>query len=265
MFFKEMIDLATIKRKKVSTKAAQGQRKGLLHSKKFWLIFCIVFIILVAAGVTTGVLVAKYNKKTTTTKEDYLAKEYSYKDTTITFTKMTYEGIIMHLYPTDSGDGTYQKHIFYFAYDETQFYPDKAIDKGKDKDSDTLYYNQTNDEALKELIHLQFAINQWNNTILTDDDPSNDSEVAYLYIIDISKGNNSSLLSSSYFVPSGATNGSEFAFGYIAGEDGPKLNFEYESEDDTEILYTEDMNTFVTTVSANVRKFITKEFKLEIE
>lgn len=261
-----MIDLATIKRKKVSTKATQGQKKtGLLRNKKFWIISCIVFIILVAAGITTGVLVARYyNKDTEKEKVDYLAKEYSYQDTTITFTKMNYEGIVMHLYPNDFNDGTYQKHIFFFAYDESTFYPDKAIDNGKDSDDETLY-NNTHDNALQELIKVQFAINKWNKKILSDGDDSNNDEVAYLYVVDISVANNNSALTSSQFVPSDATSGTTFAFGYIAGEDGPKLEFEFKNEDDKETLYTQDMNTFVTTVSANVRDFIESEFKLEVE
>lgn len=266
MFFKEMIDLATIKRKKVSSKATQGQKKnGLLHSKKFWLIFSIVFIILAAAGVTTGVLVAKYNTSEEEEKEDYLAKEYTWKDTTVTFTKMNYEGVIMHVYPDDYEDNTYQKHVFYFAYDSTTFYPDKSIDNGKSaSDGDTLYYNETHGIALQELIKLQYTIDQWNNTILNDTDAENDTEVAYLYIIDISKVNNANALTSSYFIPTGGATSEDFAFGYISGEDGPKLEFEDTSEDDKEILYTEDMKVFGTTVSANVRTFIAKQFALEI-
>lgn len=216
-----MIDLATIKRKKVSGKATQGQKKnGLLHNKLFWIISSIVLVIVIAASITIPVVI--FNMSTEEEKIDYIAKKYSYQNQEVSFKKMNYEGVLMHANENDYQDSTYYKHIFFAAFDFTSFYPDSKIDDGKSKDdsSVTFYYNQNHEKALDALVEIQYTIDQYNK------DVTEESDKAVLYLIDLSAGNNSKVIQSAKFGGSSdATN--EFAFGYIAGVDGFKKEYEY--------------------------------------
>ena len=218
--------MATIKRKKVSSKATQGQKKSdLLHNKLFWIISSVVLLIIIAASIAIPLIVNNLNK-TSDESVDYVAKEYSYKDTEITFKKMNYEGVLMHADVDDYDDNTYYKHIFFVAFDFTAFYPDSSIDDGKDDDDEKLY-NEKHKLALDALIEIQYEINQYNKKLLEDDDESNDSEVAVMYFVDLSLSSNNGVITSTAF---GGTSDStnSFVFGYIAGEDGFKSSYEYE-------------------------------------
>ena len=268
-----MIDLATIKRKKVSGKATQGQKKkNILHNKLFWIISGVGLALVLAAAITIPLVLA--NRGTTEEKIDYVGKTYTYNEKEVTFKKMNYEGVLMHANSDDYGDGTYYKHIFFAAFDFTAFYPDKAIDDGKNKDDEsvTFYYNEQQDLALQALIEIQYTINQYNEKILADDDASNDSEVAVLYMIDLSVGKNKNVITSSKFGGSSEST-NEFAFGYIAGEDGFKSSYEYDYDSKTNdpkswgIFFT-DFAT-IRSDSRHVTEFITgtdkrSSFQLEL-
>ena len=268
-----MIDLATIKRKKVSGKATQGQKKNnILHNKLFWIISGVGLVLVLAAAITIPLVLA--NRGTTEEKIDYVGKTYTYNEKEVTFKKMNYEGVLMHANSDDYGDGTYYKHIFFAAFDFTAFYPDKAIDDGKNKDDEsvTFYYNEQQDLALQALIEIQYTINQYNEKILADDDASNDSEVAVLYMIDLSTGKNSNVITSTKF-GGGPESTNAFAFGYIAGEDGFKGSYEYEYDSKTNnpkpwgIFFT-DFAT-IRSDSRHVTEFITgtdkrSSFQLEL-
>ena len=265
--------MATIKRKKVSGKATQGQKKkNILHNKLFWIISGVGLVLVLAAAITIPLVLA--NRGTTEEKIDYVGKTYTYNEKEVTFKKMNYEGVLMHANSDDYGDGTYYKHIFFAAFDFTAFYPDKAIDDGKNKDDEsvTFYYNEQQDLALKALIEIQYTINQYNEKILADDDASNDSEVAVLYMIDLSVGKNKNAITSVKFGGSSEST-NEFAFGYIAGEDGLKDSYEYEYDSKTNkpkpwgIFFT-DFAT-IRSDSLHVTEFITgtdkrSSFQLEL-
>ena len=110
-----MIDLATIKRKKVSGKATQGQKKkNILHNKLFWIISGVGLVVVLAAAITIPLVLA--NQDTTEEKIDYVGKTYTYNEKEVTFKKMNYEGVLMHANSDDYGDGTYYKHIFFAAF-----------------------------------------------------------------------------------------------------------------------------------------------------
>ena len=253
-----MIDLATIKRKKVSGKATQGQKwSKLLHNKLFWIISGVVLLIIIAAAIAIPLIVNNLNKSEDT-KEDYVAKEYSYKDTSVSFKKMSYEGVLMHSDVDDYDDNTYYKHIFFVAFDFTTFYPDSAIDDGKSDDDEKLY-NKDHKLALDALIEIQYTIDQYNKGLLEDDDASNDSDVAVMYFIDLSLSSNKGAITSTAF---GGTSESTntFAFGYIAGEDGFKSSYEYEydSKNDPKTwnIFFKDYAT-LRSDSRHVTEFIT--------
>ena len=112
-----MIDLATIKRKKVSGKATQGQKKnGLLHNKKFWIISSIISALVIACAIAIPLIIM--NMSSEEEKVDYIAKEHECHGEKITFKKMNYEGVLMHS-RDDYDDGTYYKHIFFAVFDFT--------------------------------------------------------------------------------------------------------------------------------------------------
>jgi hypothetical protein len=255
-----MIDLATIKRKKVSGKATQGQKKnGLLHNKIIWIVSSIALVLIIAASITIPLVIS--NMQTTEEKVDYVGKEYSYKEEKVTFTKMSYEGVLMHSNSNDYDEGTYIKHIFFAAFDFSSFYPDKSIDDGKSKDdsSVTFYYNEDQDLALQALVEIQYHINKYNEDIKNDADTSNDNDIAVLYLIDLSKGNNNKVITSGSFGGSSDSTNS-FSFGYIAGEDGFKKSYEYDydSKNDPkswDIFFTDFRQ--LRTDSRHVIEFIT--------
>lgn len=254
--------MAQIKRKKVSTAAASKQKKNLFKNKKFWIIFSIVAAIVIAAAIAIPIVVINLTSSETE-HTDYFNKDltYEYKDSEISFTKQNYEGIIMHTseldFESEEGFATYQKHIFFFAFDLDAFYPDNSMDT-----DDTKYYNSVHKEALESMKKLQYAINKHNTLILTDDDKDNDDEVAYLYVVDLGKGSNSSLITTSYSAYFGGTGSEGFIFGYINGVDKLKKTYKYDDKDNS--IFTTDMNEFNTTVCANVTEFMNDcNFRLE--
>ncbi len=253
-YFKELILLAQIKRKKVSTAAAAKQKKNLLKNKKFWIISSIVAAIVIAAAIVIPIVVINATKGETE-HTDYFKKgtTYSYKDTDVSFTKANYEGIIMHTseldFESEEGFTTYQKHIFYFAYDLSKFYPDTTMDTDDEK-----LYNSVHKEALESMKKLQYEINKYNNEILNDSNADNDEDVAYLYVVDLGKASNKSLTSSSYASYFGGTGAEDFIFGYIAGVDKLKKTFEYDDKDHS--IFTTNMNEFNTTICDTAIEFM---------
>lgn len=248
--------MATIKRKKVSRQATQGQKKNILHNKLFWIISSIVLVIIIAASISIPLIII--HNQTEETTPDYVGKEYTYKDKTVTFKKANYETVLVHADSDDYGEGTYVKHIFFAAFDFSTFYPDSAIDDGKSDDEEKLYV-ESHYNALNALIEIQYTIDQYNEKILNDDDKSNDGDVARLYLIDLSAGNNYVVTTSDKFGgESSSTN--TFSFGYIAGEDGIKKSYEYEKDSKGEpkswnIFFT-DFAT-IRSDSRHVTEFIT--------
>ncbi|MCR5231043.1 MAG: hypothetical protein K6B64_00175 [Acholeplasmatales bacterium] len=243
--------MATIKRKKVSTAKAAKQKKNLLKNKLFWIISSIA-IVLIAAGIIIPIVIVN-NQNSTTEQTDYFANTHTYAGNEITFKKANFEGIIMHTsevdFETEEGFATYQKHIFFFAFNLSNFYADNSMDT-----DETKYFNSIHKEALTSMLKLQNAINNYNNAILNDNVADNDDEVAYLYVIDLSKGNNASTVSSSYSDYFGCSDGQSFAFGYINGVN--KLVKEYKLNDVAQSVYTNDMNEFNTTVCDNSIAFM---------
>ena len=245
--------MATIKRKKVSTARVAKQKKNLLKNKLFWIISSIALVV-IAAGIIIPIVIVN-SQSSTTEHTDYFAISHTYDNKEIKFTETTYEDIIMHTseidFEAEEGFSTYQKHMFFFAFDLSKFYPDKSMDT-----DDTTYYTATHKEALNSMIKLQSRINAYNNTILNDDDNSNDEDVVYLYVIDLSKANNSKVVTAGLTKYFGSTDGKSFAFGYINGVDYIVKEYELTGGEKTESLYTNDMNQFNTTVCDNAIEFI---------
>lgn len=253
--------MAQIKRKKVSTAAASKQKKSLFKNKKFWIISSIVAAIVIAAAIVIPIVVINANNSDST-ETDYFEKGtvYQYQSKDVTFTKGNCDGIIMHTNDMDNeseeGFATYQKHIFYFAFDLSTFYPDTTNDTDDEKK-----YNSVHKEALDSLKKLQYSIDEYNKAIKNDDNSENDDEVAYLYIVDLGKGSNSLAVSTTYSSYFGGTGAETFIFGYIAGVDKLKKTFEYDDKDYS--IFTTDMNEFNTTVCDEAIQFMNDHnFKL---
>ena len=244
--------MATIKRKKVSTAKVAKQKKNLLKNKLFWIISSIA-IVLIAAGIIIPIVIVN-SQNSNKEKTEYFSITHTYEDKEVNFTKSTYESVIMHTseldFEAEEGFKTYQKHIFFFAFDLSTFYPDKSMDT-----DETTYFNSTHKEALTSMLKLQSQIDAYNKAILEDGNQDNDEDVVYLYVLDLSKGNNSYAVTSSYTQYFGCADAQSFAFGYINGVN--KLVKDYKHNDITEILYTNDLNTFNTTVCDNAIEFMT--------
>ena len=251
--------MAQIKRKKVSTAKVANQKKNLFKNKLFWIISCIA-LVLITAGIVIPIVVINYNNSNVEHK-DYFGIENTYNDNKINFTKANYDSIIMHTSELDfedkEGFKTYKMHVFFFAFNLDEFYPDTTMDTDDNK-----LYNITHKEALERMQILQYEINKYNEKLLNDDDKDNDDEVAVLYVVDLSKAANSNLVQSTYSSYFGGTGEESFVFGYIAGVD--KLVKSYKQKDKEYNIFTTDMNTFNTTVCNNAVEFMnTYNFKSE--
>ena len=243
--------MAQIKRKKVSTAKVANQKKNLFKNKLFWIISSIA-LVLITAGIVIPIVVINYNNSKVEHK-DYFGIENTYNGKVINFTKANYESIIMHTSELDFDDKegfkTYKMHIFYFAFNLDEFYPDNSMDTDDNK-----LFSTTHKDALESMQKLQYHINLYNEKILNDDDKDNDDEIAQLYVVDLSKASNNNLIQStnaSYFGGSGEES---FIFGYIDGVNKLKKNFKRDDKENS--IFTTDMNTFNTTVCDNAIQFM---------
>lgn len=143
--------------RKVSNKATKGQKKSnLIHSKKFWIIIISVLVVLIAAGITIGVIVANNQKKDTTVEvDDYFGTTQKFGETDVNFTKMTYQGVRLHTNP-EEGD-LFNDYTFIFATSLASFYPEEL----KDADNNDLK-DSKHEGTFKNLIQLQYEIDKYN-------------------------------------------------------------------------------------------------------
>ena len=167
--------------RKVSNKAVKGQKRertGVVYSKKFWIIIATVLVLLIAAGITIPLVINKNNSSTSTVEvDDYFGQEQKYYDNTVKFTKMTYQGVKLHI--NESSD-VYSEYTFVFATSLDSFYPVELIDEN-DKD----LKNEKHEKVFKLLKELQYNIDLVNEAAGTNK--------VNLYIVDTSaKDGNSS-------------------------------------------------------------------------
>ncbi len=251
--------------RKVSNKAVKGQkkeRKGLLFSKKFWIIIISIVVVLAAAGITIGVIVANNQKsKSTVEVDDYFGQTQKYKETEVNFEKITYQGVKLH---TNSDSELYDDYVFVFATDLNSFYPFDLYADSKKKDNMKV---DRHSQIFDSLVNLQYVIDEFNKT--------SDTSVR-LFIVDTStiSGNSSNLIyTDTDYVPD-ATSDSEFVgplfFAYYDG----KLQKTYDVEKivngnivkESRNLYAksyyddaENNNSMMTAISNSIKKVQTLE------
>ncbi len=169
--------------RKVSNKAVKGQkkdRKGLVFSKKFWIIIASIVVVLTAAGITIGVIVANNNSSTTVEVGDYFGETQKYNDTDVKFKKMTYQGVVLHTNPDSE---LYQQNVFVFAASLSSFYPFTLIDTNNDN---TDLKDTKHEQIFNALVELQYIIDEHNKT-------ADEATYFNLYIVDttVESGNSS--------------------------------------------------------------------------
>lgn len=200
--------------RKVSNKAVKGQkreRKGLLFSKKFWIILISIVVVLTAAGITIGVVVANNNSSSKTVEvDDYFGQTQKYNNTDVNFTKMTYEGVKLH---TNTESELFEENVFVFAASLDSFYPVTLIDTNND---DTDLKNDQHEKIFNTLIQLQYEIDKYNAKAENSDNQFK------LYIVDASSktGNNSASIFSDKEFYSGSSDefgGPLFAYHTVDG------------------------------------------------
>lgn len=220
--------MAQIKRKKVNSKATKGQKKeSLFKNKKFWIIFSSIAAALIIIGVTIGLIVHFNSSDDENKVQDYFAGEatnlsYDYNGEKVSFTKMSYDGVLMHHEVNDNNDDTFVKYIFVFATDLSTFYADKAIDDGKSKDDEgvVFLYNKDANKVFSQLVILQGEIDKYNKTVAHED------RVA-LYIVDTHVSDNLSIFADSNF--GGSDDSTSSVLFALLTEDG--LVKEYKNND----------------------------------
>ena len=141
--------MARIKRVGGRTKpAVQKDKKGLLKSKKFWIIFSSVLVALIAIGVTIGLVVYFNNKKDE--KKDYFRSceevefEYASYDRIVNYANPDFNN------PQGKKDVTIE-YMFVLVYNSANFYPSKTDNESK--------YLEADEDLLKRMIDLQKTIN----------------------------------------------------------------------------------------------------------
>ncbi len=240
--------MATIKRKKVNSNATKGQAKdSIFKTKKFWIIFSSIALGLIVIGVAIGLTVYFTTKKDENEIQDYFGGvstnlSYKYNDEEVKFTKISYDGVLMHHNVNDGGEGTFISNIFVFATNLKTFYADKAIDDGKDKDDDTVtfLYDKTANTVFNQLVKLQGEINDYNKTADRD-------AQAVLYIVDTSIGDNQSIFADTLFDGSDDSKNSLF-FGLV-NEDG--LVRDFYNEDNKKLSLTTNTLADVSNTMVN--------------
>lgn len=248
--------MATIKRKKVARVANAPKKsfKDLLHSKRFWIICSIVVASLALIGVAIFLIVYfTTSSSNDETAPDYFGGEietidYKYNDETITFQKLSYDGIKMvHNYDKDL-------NIYVMALDLSSFYPDKTIDDGKNTDDgDVLLYSETDLKLWNGLKSLQSAINAYNKDL--------DGDAVKLYIVDTSVAINKTIATDSLFGGSDDSSTSTI-FSYM-NIDGYKAKYKIDGNEKK--IYSTDKNEIGTTIINNAIKFMKKDFVSETE
>lgn len=262
--------MAQIKRKKINRASTKGQGKikfkQALKSKKFWIIFSSIVLGLAIIGVAIGLIVYFVTSDDDTNEiQDYfggeatnLSYDYTYSNgttKTVTFNKLSYEGVLLHNNTETGSDtkNTFVDYIFVFAADLSTFYADKAIDAGKDKTdtTETFYYNETANKVFNQLVKFQAEIDLYNET--------HDDYSVQLYIVDTSVGNNASILASGTF---GGSDDSEsnYLFALInadssesdnnGGVKGPIKSY-VNAKGTTASVYSNDLNEIATTMVNN--------------
>ena len=234
--------------RKVSNKAVKGQkreRKGILFSKKFWIIIICAVVVLTAAGITIGVIVANNNKTTTVEVDDYFGQTqkatYDGKEYDVKFTKMTYQGVKIH---TNVESDVFNDYTFVFAANLSAFYPFDL----NDADGNNLKVDKHRD-IFKELVNLQCAIDRYN-------EKETKEYKINLYIVDTSTktGNTSSSIYSDYSFYSSSSEDSAFTgpLFFLYGVDGLEKTIPGDSK---KVSFSDsyyDNNTMMSSITNSV-------------
>jgi len=243
--------MAQIKRKKVSTAAVKGQKKdnNLVKSKKFWIIISSIVAGLILIGVLIWVIIYNVNKSSGNETPDYfggksdiaMSNELT-KNETVSFTKSSYQGVLMHRDHNGSNE-VYQEYIFVFATDLTKFYADDAINKGLSTDDDNYISKstiETDNKLFNQLLQLQYEINNYNEARKKD----GGSEKAALYIVDTSIADNTSIFADTLF--GGSEDNSTSILFCMLSENGLEKYYDYNNQDKTS-LYSTDKSKIIST------------------
>lgn len=160
--------------RKVSGKAVRGQKKnkGILKSKRFWIISAIALVIVVAVGITIGILVNNDDTVEEVKVEDYFGQTHEYKGSEVKFEKISYSGL--RLYTNTEFDDTLVEYAFFFATDLSTFYPKDLYDN-----DDKNLKKDVHEAMFNALVGLQYEIDKHN-------EGENDYDVK-LYIVDTSQ------------------------------------------------------------------------------
>lgn len=216
--------MAQIKRKKVSNKAVKGQKReiSLLKDKKFWIILSSI-VGGIAVITLTVWLIIHFTTTTTVDNPDYFGGESDIKmsseltkDNKVSFTKMSYEGVVMHTDLQGNANEAYVDYIFVYATDLSTFYADNKINSGKSSDDEGYVSDSTIEGYNKlfyQLLYLQYEIDNYNKT-------SGDVKVA-LYIVDTSIADNQSIFADSKF--GGSDDNTSTSVFFLYQEDGLRL------------------------------------------
>lgn len=238
--------MAKITRNKVSKEAIKNKAK----TTKWWtktkiIIVSIIGVLAVAAAVVGTVLHFVLADDETTT-HDYFVSAKNSNDETVEFKKASYRGLEMHI---DSTTDLFQEYVIVFMYDSTNFYPNQ------EDDSDN--YNKIHSDILLRMANLQTDVNAIkNNTALEID--------IDLYVVDLSVGENASIMADSSFLGSYASESEDSTTSYdpaIVLLSSGEIVETFEDENRIKTIIGSDLagvcNTALPNLSTYVRKLAT--------
>lgn len=259
--------MAQIKRKKISNKATKGQGtgglKGLIRNKKFWAIASLFVVAVCAAIILIVIFTSNSSSSDSENKvQDYFGGEstnlsYVCEDTgkEVTFTKMSYAGVLMHTNVAEGADNTFVNHVFVFATDLSTFYADKAIDDGKDKDDGDILYPKDERYTIvfNQLVKLQGNIDKYNE----EHKDVEGSSVA-LYIVDTSISDNVAILADSNF--GGADDSSNTSIFALVEADKHIANYVNENGKTVDIFSSSITNIATTSINMALNFMLKQDF-----
>ena len=244
--------MAQIKRKRVSTEAARGQRNGYKDLLKKWWVWAIGIVAI--CGIALAIVLPITLSAKTNEKPDYFIEKQEYKldDKTygVNFEKMSYSGALQHI---DSTNTMYEDYVFIFATDLSTFYPKSFYETTKSEDD---LKNDVHESYFNLLIQLQYNIDKYNET---------HNQKCRLYIVDTttsSYSENASILDDTTNFETSGESKPLFCFykdDKLTKEFKATINGEY--REDNNLYSYEDYNysNFITIIR-NALKYIENEF-----
>lgn len=227
--------MAKIARRKLSKEAIKNKQKTKWWTKTKIIITSVIAFIAVACAVIGTVLHFTLSDEETASHDYFVSAENASGDT-VEFTKASYRGLQMVI---DDTNDLFEEYVIVFMYDSTKFYPNQT------DDSDN--YVKEHSDILLRMANLQTDVNAVNAKGTFD---------VSLYIVDLSIGDNASIVTDSTFLgDSAASDETSVTFAISLIKSGEVLTT-FDDEDKSKTIVGTSANTVCVTALPNLSKYV---------